>query len=251
MTKIFRENTQWAIAGNVSTTALEELAGQLPQELQGDGSNVVAGTQGFAALLVFGDVPNEALAKRLLSSATPIYLLDFDDEAPVIVRFDRKKTRTDETRVDEHPAEFLEERGIAAPGYTLTPSPVVAVGLVEGTTLEEAQRAVPDAEVEFRKHPRGVLVVDDQWGMVPCVLSKSLRRRAYMVLRNPEDGWFSCILYEPGKKPASFSPVRPDPNAPPLDNILGETTLEGILCVLAIPGELLGLHASESAVHGR
>jgi hypothetical protein len=37
----------------------------------------------------------------------------------------------------------------------------------------------------------------------------------------------------------------------PLDNILGETTIEGILRVLAIPGELLGLDASGAAGDGR
>ena len=249
MIRIFREDTQWAIAGNVSTTALEQLGLQLPLELQGDGSKVVAGKQGFAALLVFGDVPYETLARQLLTSVTPIYLLDFDDEAPVIVKFDRRKTRVMETRIDEHPADFLEGRGIIAPGYAFTPSPIAAVGLVEGTTCAEAKRAIPGAEVEFREHPRGVLILDDESGMVPCVLSKSLARRAYMVLRNPEDGWFCCDLYEPGQKTASYSPVRPNPNSPSLDNILGETTLDGILRALAIPGELLGLHASAAAGH--
>jgi len=65
MIRIFREDTQWAIAGNVSMVALERLAGQLPKELQGDGSKIVAGNDGFAALLVFGDLPNESLAKQL------------------------------------------------------------------------------------------------------------------------------------------------------------------------------------------
>jgi hypothetical protein len=241
MIKIFPADTQWAIAGTVPTSSLEQLARQLPQELQGDGSRVVGGPQGFSALLVFGDAPNEMLAKRLLTSVTPVYLLDFDDEAPVVVRLDRKNTRVTESRLDEHPAEFLEDRGIEAPGYTLTPSPIDAVGLVEDTTPEEAKRAVPDAEVEFRKHPRGVLVLDDQWGMVPGVLSQSLKRRAYMLLRNREDGWFCCVVSEPGKAAASYSPARPDPNRPQLDNVLGETTLEGIVRVLEIPGELLGL----------
>jgi hypothetical protein len=245
MINIFREDTQWAIAGNVSTTALEQLACRLPRELQGDGSKVVEGKQGFAALLVFGDVPDEALAKQLLAFVSPVYLLDFDDEAPVIVKFDRKKTRVIETRIDEHPADFLEERGIVAPGYAFTPSPIAAVGLVEGTTPEEAKRALPSAEVEFREHPRGVLIVNDESGMVAGWLSKSLGRRAYMVLRNPEDGWFACTLCEPGQEAVAYSPVRPNPNRPPIDNILGETTLEGILRVLAIPRELVGLPADE------
>jgi hypothetical protein len=241
MIKIFREDTQWAIAANVSTVALEKLAGQLPRELQGEGSKIVAGKDGFAALLVFGDIPDETLAKQLLVSVTPVYLLDFDDEAPVIVKLDRKKARLVETRVDEHPADLLEKHGIVAPGYAFTPSPIAAVGLVEATTPAEAKRTIPDVEVEFREHPRGVLILDDESGMIAGILAESLERRAYMVLRNPEDGWFCCVLYEPGREPASFSPVRPDANSPPIDNILGETTLEGILRVLAIPGELVGL----------
>ena len=161
----------------------------------------------------------------------------------MVAKLDRKKTRLVETRVDEHPADLLEKHGIVAPGYEFTPSPIAAVGLVEETTSAEATRAIPDAEVEFREHPRGVLILGDESGMIAGMVSESLARRAYMVLRNPEDGWFCCVLYEPGREPASFSPVRPDANSPPLDNILGETTLEGILRVLGIPRELLGLPA--------
>jgi hypothetical protein len=106
MIRIFREDTQWAIAGMLATTALEQLARQLPKELQGDGSKVVAGKEGFAALLVFGDVPDETLAKQLLAFVSPVYLLDFDDDAPVTLKLDRKKTRVTETRVNEHPADF-------------------------------------------------------------------------------------------------------------------------------------------------
>jgi hypothetical protein len=241
MIKIFPENTQWAIAATVNTTTLEQLTRQLPKELQSDGSKIVTGKDGFAAMLVFGDLPDETLARQLLAAVTPVYLLDFDDEAPSIVKLDRKKTSVIETRVDAYPADFLEERGIVAPGYAFTPSPIAAVGLVEGITPAEAKRAIPGAEVKFREHPRGVLILDDESGLVPYVLSKSLGQRAYMVLHNPEDNWFCCDLYEPGQKPASFSPVRRDPSSAPLDNILGETTLDGILRVLAISRELLGL----------
>src|SRR6185295_13011326 len=102
MIRVSREDTQWAIAGNVATTVLEQLARQLPKELQGDGSKIFTGEKGFAALLVFGDLPNETLAKHLLTSVTPVYLLDFDDDAPAILRLDRKKARVTETRVAEH-----------------------------------------------------------------------------------------------------------------------------------------------------
>lgn len=239
--RIRREDTQWAIAGKVPTMALEQLASQLTAEEYGDGSKILPGKEDFAALAVFSGSPHEDLAKQLLATVTPVYLLDFDDNAPTIVRLDRKKARVTTTRISGHPADFLEEYGIVAPGYAVTPSPVLLVGLVEGTEPVEAKRAMPEADVEFRQHPRGVLVVQDEMGMITGRLSRTLGRRAYTIFRNPEDGWFSCVLHEPGQEDASYSPVKPDPNRPPLDNILGETTPEGILRILAIPRELLGL----------
>lgn len=242
MIKIFREDTQWAIAGNVEAAVLEKLVRQLPKELQGDGSKVVTGKDGFAALLVFGDLPSETLAKRLLATVTPVYLLDFDDDAPVILKLDRRKTRITETRVDEHPADFLEERGIMAPGYVLTPTPVREVAIIEGVSVGEVRRALPSEvdDVELRDHPRGVLVND---AIIGGMVADELGRRGFLLFRDPEakDGWFCCVVHEPGKEPASYSPVRPDLNSPPLDSILGETTLEGIVRVLEIPRELLGL----------
>lgn len=248
--RISRKDTQWAIAGEISKTVLEQLAHLLTAEEYGDGSEVITGKRGFAALLVFSGLPNEALAKQLSATATPVYLLDFDDDAPAITKFERKTTRVTETRVAGHPADFLDERGITIPGYAVVPSPVAAVGIVEGATLAEAKRAMPDAEIEFRAHSRGVLVIDES-GMCTGMLAQLLRRRAYIVYRNRESGRFSCMVQEPDQSAASYSPARPDPNLPPLDNILGETTLEGILRALAIPGELLGLHVNEAAGHDR
>ncbi len=241
MIRISRDDTKWAIAGKVTTSVLEQVARSLPRELQDGGSKVVSRREGFAALLVFGDVPNETMAKQLLTSVTPVYLLDFDDDAPVTLKLDRQKTRVTETRVDEHPADFLEGYGIAAPGYVARPSPVKFVGIVEGASLVEAKRSLPpDAEVKVIEHRRGVLF---DYAVAAGMLADELGKRGFLVYRDPEakDGWFCCVVHEPGKEPASYSPVRPDPNSPPLDNILGETTLEGILRVLEIPGELLGL----------
>jgi hypothetical protein len=209
--------------------------------LQGDGSKVVSGKEGFAALLVFGDVPDETLAKQLLASVSPVYLLDFDDDVPVILKLDRQKTRATETRVDEHPADFLSEHGIVAPGYAFTPSPVRSVTLVEGVSIAQAKGAIPtEFEVVLREHPQGALVIGAPVG---GILAKKLQQRVYYMCHNPEDGWFCCVVYERDQGRASYSPVTPDVNALPLDNILGETTLEGILRVLAIPGELLGFPA--------
>lgn len=249
MIRIYPEDTQWALAGRVEPDVLARIARSLPKELQANGSKIVAGKDGFAALLVFGGFPSERLAKQLLLSVTPVYLLDFNDDAPATLKLDREKTRVTETRMDEHPADFLEERGIVAPGYADEPSPVLMVGLIEATTPAEARNALnargaePDPQVEFRVHPRGVLIVGDRSSMTSSMIAMKLKRRAYDLFRNPEDGWFTCVVHDPSQTDceASYSPVRPDPNSRPLDNILGETTLEGILRVLEIPGELLGL----------
>lgn len=241
MIRVFRGDTQWALAGKVSTAVLEQIARQLPRELQGEGSKVVAGNEGFAALLVFGDLPSERLAHQLLATATPVYLLDFDDDAPVTLKLDRKKARITEARVNEHPADFLKEYGIVAPGYAFTPPSVRDVGLVEGVSLAEAKRATPPGfEVELREHPRGVLVLS---GPVAGMLARKLKRRAYCVYWDFKDSWFSCVAYEQGIEHGAYSlgePISSDEDTPRLDNILGETTVDGILRVLGIPGELLG-----------
>jgi hypothetical protein len=217
----------------------EQLARQLPKELHGDGSKIVVGKEGFTALLVFGDLPDETLAKQLLVSVSPVYLLDFDDDAPVTLKLDRKKTRVTETRVNEHPADFLEQRGIVAPSYAFTPPPVKDVGPIKGVSLAEAKYAIPAGfETELRGHSRGVLVIS---GPVGSLLARKLKKRACCVYYNYEDEWFSCVVYDRGQKQSAYSPVTPDPNDVPLDNTLGETTLDGILRVLEIPRDLLGL----------
>jgi hypothetical protein len=245
MITISSEDTQWAIAGHVATTVLEQLAAQLPAELQqGDGAKIVAGEDGFAALLVFGDLPNATLAKELLLSTSPVYLLDFDDDAPATVKLDRKQARVTETHVDTHPADFLEEHGIEAPGFAFTPSTVRSVSVVEGVPMADARRAMtPIAEVELFEHPRGLLVIHASFG---GMLATKFAQRAYLVYCDPEDkeGWFCCVVYELGRRRGSFSPFKPDPGTPPLDHILGETTLEGIMRVLEIPAEHLGLPPS-------
>lgn len=240
MISIFPNDTQWAIASNVETDLLQRLVFQLPDELQGNGSRVVVGTDGFAALLVFGGVPSETLAKSLLASATPVYLMDFDDEAPIILKFDRRKTRVTETRITEHPADFLEEHGITPPGYEPLTTPVKEAGVIEGASVDEVKRALPSEmrDVEPRSHARGVLLDN---AIIAMIAADRLDKRAYLVSYDPTDGWFSCVVHEPGKERSAFSLGEPDVNAIPLDNILGETTREGIMRVLEIPGELLGL----------
>ncbi len=236
MIRVSPEDTKWAIVAKVAATELEQIAGHLPKELRGKGSRVVVGQGGLSALLVFGGLPSEQLAKQLLMSVTPVYLLDFDDDAPSVVQLERKTTRAADARVDEHPAAFLKGHGIVPPGYA-APTPVRNVGLVEGITVGEARKAMPPGEFELRAHPRGVLVND-----APAAgdLAEQVGKRAYLLFHNQEDGDFSCLVQEPDNSVASYSPRKPNPNFPPLDNILGQTTPDGILRILGVPGELLG-----------
>lgn len=240
MIRIFREDTQWAIAGHVETAVLERLVRQLPEELQGDGSRVVTGNDGFAALVVFGDLPSETLAKRLLVTVTPVYLLDFDDDAPVTLKLDRRKARVIGTRMDEHPADFLDEHGIVAPGYVLTATPIREAGIIEDVSVGDVRRALPPGaeDVELRGHSRGVLLDN---AIVGGMVAEALRKHAYLIFYNPEDGHFSCLVQEADHSMSSYSPHKAIPNFRPLDNLLGETTLEGIVRVLEIPHQLLGL----------
>ena len=140
----------------------------------------------------------------------------------------------------EHPASFLREHGIVAPGYALTSTPVREVGIIEGLSVGEVRRALPSEadDVELHDHSRGVLIDN---AIIGGMVAEELGKRAYLVFYNPEGGHFSCMVQEVDHSVSSYSPHKPSPKFPPLDNILGETTLEGILRVLEIPGELLGL----------
>jgi hypothetical protein len=239
MIRISPADTKWAIAGELAVNILKQIREQLPIELQADGSRIVSGREGFAALLVFGGPPDERLAKQHLASGVSVYLLDFDEDAPVTLKLDLKKGAIAERRLNEHPAAFLEAHGIVAPGYEDTPSPVKSVGIVEDTSLTSAKRAMPrDADVRLIAHPRGVLM---DYAPAAGMVANKLGKRGLLVFRNPDDGWFCCVVCEPGMEDRSYSPFGPSPNLPSIDNVLGETTLEGIVRVLAIPGELLGL----------
>jgi hypothetical protein len=172
----------------------------------------------------------------MLAEIPAVYLLDFDDDAPSVIRYDRKR----EQRIAKHPARFLEERGIIAPGYEHVPSPMRAVGLIENATPAQARRAEPAAECEFLEHPRGVLVKGLVASTITSILADELHRRGYMIIRDTRDTWFQCHIYEPDKEPTIYSPIRRDPNRTNcVDNILGRTTLADILSALEIPSELI------------
>jgi hypothetical protein len=234
---IFPGDTQWAIAGKIAAPVLERIGRRLPTWLHGEGQRVVTGKDGFAALLVFGgpsDYGDDLAAE--LAKRDPIYLLDFDDEAPLIKQYTGTRTR----HLPGYPPDFLEERGIIAPGYEPSPpSPVITIGVVEGITPEEARRACPKADAQFAANSRGVLVTGDAACGVADDLTRWRKLRSFTIFFNPEDQDFSCVISEPDGQASCFAIGRPSPNYVQLDSILGETTVGGILRVLGIPRELL------------
>lgn len=236
--KIFPSDTRWGVASKVPEAALRTLVQRLPDWLRGDGSKVVAGSGGFAALLVFGGSADEGEDLAIgLSTETgmPAFLLDFNDEAYSIQQFDGTRYRYKRG----HPADFLEKRGILAPGYEPDLSTVVpSVGLVEGVTPAEARRLEPKALAKYLEHPRGVLVTEDP-GTMTLNIARSYQKRGYDLSWDPEERRFSCACYEPGRRPVLFSPGHPSPNWEAIDSVLGETTPDGIMKTLDIPRHLL------------
>jgi hypothetical protein len=237
MSRITPNDTQWAIAAKVPVETLEGVRAKLPKLLRGNGSKVVAGDDGFAALLVFGEnaAEGESAATRLSSDAgTAVYLLDFDDDAPSITELAKGRER----RKRGHPADFLEERGIIAPGYAPAPSTIVSVGVIEELTPAQARKQLPELPASaFHAHPRGTLLTAD--GLAIMSLALRAKRRAYIVDVDRNDGSFTCEIVEPGPKVVEFAPTRPSANTPQVDSVLGETTLDGILRILEIPRALL------------
>jgi hypothetical protein len=243
-------DTQWAIAGKVPLAALEACIPALEEWLQGEGSKVVCGSNGFAALLVFGGPPEgESFAIELsLKYKTPVYFLDFDDNLDdglwiTEYRGERSKGKPG------YPAAFLETHGIIAPGYEpRPPPPIKAIGVIDDVTVEQARKALPKGRELFTANARGVLV-DDRTGMVAISVALKLKRRCFTVFYNWEEKTFSCTVYEPGKPDSCFSIGMSNANYEPLDSILGETTIDGVLRVLDIPRHLLSPSVESVSEH--
>lgn len=236
MSKITPNDTRWAIAAKVPVDTLEGVRAKLPKLLRGEGSKVVAGDAGFCALLVFGENADEgeSAAMQLSNVAgAAVYLLDFDDDAPFI----KELTKGRERRKRGHPADFLEERGIVAPGYAPETTRLASVGVVEELTPQLARKLIPQLPASaYSAHPRGTLVTADGFSILSLALKA--KRRGYIV-NVDKDGAFSCNIVEPGPSMKQFAPIRPNVNVEQVDSVLGETTLDGILRVLKIPRELL------------
>ena len=192
----------------------------------------------MAVLLVFGGwlYEGDMLAEELSEEhKTPVYLLDFYDEETSITRFDGARFQEQ----SGHAADFLESFGVVAPGYgPRPPPPNTAIGVVEGVTLAQAQKALPKSQGRFTANARGVLVTDDLFA--PIHLWKKLKRRAFTLFFDRRDGTFSVVIRTPGQlKGECFAVGQSTVNYTAIDSVLGETTLDGILRVLDIPRHML------------
>ncbi len=235
-------DTRWAIAAKVAVPKLEKLADEAI--IRAIRWRILEGKDGFAAI-VAGDGPADDYdtfcADFAVKWKMPVYLLDFYDEGESIREFAAKATPKWIKR--QHPAAFLRERGITAPGHEPRPrSPVRIALVVEGETPEATKKASPDKSLAFEPHPRGTIVSGDVRVTGQTLLEKRIRGPIYRVLCNPATGRFSCYVYQRGQKTRLFDPFgdRDDPQFYDyVDSILGETTLDGLLRVLAIPKEYL------------
>jgi len=240
LTLINPDDTKWAIAAKVPASVFEAARCELSEFLQTDGSRVVSGDKGMSALLVFGGSPGEGedLAVELSQKhKTSVYLLDFDDEAIAIGQFDGPRVKWKRG----HPADFLESYGITAPGYEPRPARIITIsiiGVVDGITLEQAQKAVPKARDRLAANARGVLVNDISCETID--LSRKFKRQSFTLFYDRADGSFSCVVRKPDQQyEECFDPKESSPNYKAIDSILGEITLDGILRVLDIPRHML------------
>ena len=232
------DDTRWAIAGKVPTVALAAVRSRLSEMLRSEGSRIMSGKNGMSVLLVFGGTTGEGEDFAIELSRkyrTPAYLLDFDDEAYSIRQFDGSRI----TWKKGHPAKFLKSYGITAPGYEPIETPVAAIGVVDGATLDQARNALPKAKHLFTANSRGVLV-NDLSGMVTIQLSRALKKPSFTVFYDREDETFSCAIWTSDKQPSRcFSLGMAMVNYERVDSILGETTIDGILGILDIPRQAL------------
>ena len=233
-------DTQWALAAKVPMSVLEDARRELSDFLQGEGSRVVRGTNGMSVLLVFGGSVGEGddLAEELTRKhKTSVFLLELGDW-PRIQQFDGARVKRKKGR----PAAFLRTYGVLAPGYELEylpAPPITVIGVVEDVTLDQVRRAMPKKREHFVPCARGVLVKATA-SITTLKLSQKLKRRSFTLFYDREEGTFSCIVGRPDQKDEEcFAVGQPCVNYKPIDSILGETTLDGILRVLDIPRHLL------------
>lgn len=125
------------------------------------------------------------------------------------------------------------------PGYRPRLSPAMRViGVADGVTVEQACSAFPKFKELFSAIPRGVLVRNPA-GLATFELARVLACHSFTLFYNLEDGTFSCVVRGPGRLAARFTTGKPIPTYAPINSILGETTLDGVMRILDIPRRLL------------
>jgi hypothetical protein len=197
---------------------------------------VLEGEEGFSALAVGdGEADAQLAAVFMARSDAAVYLLDFDDEGPSIVEFGQGKRR----RRRGHPAAFLKDHGIIAPGYEPPPpSPVRSVLVIEGVSPKAAEKLGFDA-LEHSAHPRGTLVT----GRVVYAAkdyAKKFGGPVYALSYNNATGQFWCEIEERGRPSRWCGPQTSlSTYYERVPDVLGETTLEGVCKVLDVPPDLL------------
>jgi len=230
-------HTYWGVAAPNATELLARLAGErLGRKVPW---RIFEGSK-LTALLVGEGEPDDVIARDVARSAGRAYLLDFHDEAASTDQIGKDGTR--EKRLREHPAGFLRDHGIVAPGYEPRTSPVQSVVVVEGFPPERVRKVYAKDGMQFVPHPRGTLVTGDP-GVASVRYAAKLNATVYDVLHNVEDGDFTCYVKRPKHREQCFSigPVGNTEMYEMVDSILGESTPSGICRALDLDPELLGL----------
>lgn len=125
------------------------------------------------------------------------------------------------------------------PKYRPTlPPPMRSIGVGHGVTVDQACIAFPKYKLLFIDTPRGVLV-DNPAGLATFELARKLGCHSFTLFYNVEDETFFCVARGPGKPDSCFTTGKVLQAYEPIDSILGETTLEGVMRVLSIPRRLL------------
>src|SRR5690606_9986801 len=126
------------------------------------------------------------------------------------------------------------------------PSPIRSVCLVENISEEElrelAERIDYDAsKLTFHRTERGILMPGWPGTNLGTRAAPRLHKRAYFIRVDPNEEWIWGDVDDGPTELGEFH--SHDPEISTLASIDGETTRAGILRVLGIPPELLGLKA--------
>jgi hypothetical protein len=192
------------------------------------------------ALLVGSGEPDDELGREVATTIGSAYLLDFHDEAASTRRFDAGVKR--EKWLRTHPAGFLRDHGIIAPGWEPRTSPVRTVEIVEGVAPEKVRKVFARDGMQFVAHSRGTLVLNDP-GPGTFKYAAKLKTNVLSVLHNTRDGAFSCETIRPdgsvqGFFIGSFTNLE---MCEVVESVSGATTPLEICKTLEIDPALLGL----------